>query len=78
MDYKTYIKEGDGNRVYINRKGMQLFNEFLGKNGGGVGVAEMTKMSERTISSFKNNAYCHPTTWETLFTAIQSQLQPAA
>ena len=70
--YEDYIKEGDGDAVHINRKGMQLFQEFLGKKGGPSGASEIIGVTRQTLAKLRDNGYCAPETWEAAFNAIKA------
>lgn len=73
MKAEDYIKDGDGIKVYINRKGMQMFNLFIAKSGGGKKVAEETGLHENTIVNFKRDCTCSYDTWNTIFNAMTKQ-----
>jgi len=71
---ETYIKDGDGNKVYINRKGRELFNKMIAQKGGGKSAAPIIGVHENTISNFKNNGYCTYDTWIKFFEVIKTTI----
>ncbi len=74
MKIQDYIKDGEGQRVYINRKGMQLANKAIAISGGGKKFAEEIGVHENTIVNFRRDAYCSMETFEAIFNAMQKQI----
>lgn len=73
MKAEDYIKEGDGNRILINRAGRGLVARFVTVSGGLDPAAEISGLHPNTISKVKNFGSCAPETWQTLFDAMTNQ-----
>lgn len=67
MNAQDYIKEGDGQAVFITRSGVRMLEKYIIKLGSGKEVSKVTGLAENTITKIKNFGTCAPDTWETLF-----------
>jgi hypothetical protein len=77
-NHTIYIKDGDGDMIYLNRKGREIATQFIARNGGISAVNRKTKISRPTLTLIKKEGRCAPEIWERLYGFINPNLQPAA
>lgn len=70
--HTDYIKEGDGNKIYLTVSGRRHANKFFADNKGVSGVRKITGISRNTLTTIKLHGECAPETWERLFDYIKA------